>query len=543
MLAVLLQKALDPPEPDIVEDALDLLVQIGALTKLSHRGRYEPTFYGKLLACFPLSFDASVLIVNFGVAGMIHEGILLGILMDTQPLPILHPFGEEHLFMDYMECYFNSDLDSDKAIDQKGMVLIGNLCAFKFWQRVFKDKLRLQHLKEVLKCDGKGVTEEDMLKVEENWCFHHHLVQSSLSHVSEIYEDVLGLLHRFRPEFLRTSDSFPSYYHPFNFQHTCLLEDVVGVDDEQLDQSSNVNCVAGPFVSSDDFQTKDIAEKMVTVIKEIRALYAGAATSLQPIDTSSHSVCVYFLKGACSRGDGCAFTHSHLAKQPACKFFFSLKGCRNGNSCYFSHDVGSSYDRPILCIPEDDIAYSTSLIKQFPHPGEGTILILDDTNFHFTSNIARFINPEDILVSSSLSESFINDPSLENVQILWDQQHPHQTIILQPPKNSFYWSNVRCILWFPNLSRLDENLDQQAGFMQRFFEYMAIRLMADRLYNIRVILTMYTIRFSQLQNHSLLMKQALGMSWMKVPNCSQSDNYHKEICRTLKDAQYILSDL
>lgn len=97
MLAVLLQKALDPPEPDIVEDALDLLVQMGALQRSSHRGRYEPTFYGRLLASFSLSFDASVLILKFGVAGMLHEGILLGILMDMQPLPILHPFGEEHL--------------------------------------------------------------------------------------------------------------------------------------------------------------------------------------------------------------------------------------------------------------------------------------------------------------------------------------------------------------------------------------------------------------------------------------------------------------
>lgn len=98
-MAVLLQKALDPPDPQIVEDALDLLVQMRALVKASPRGRYEPTFYGRLLASFSLSFDASVLVLKFGDIGMIREGILLGILMDTQPLPIIHPFGEDELVM------------------------------------------------------------------------------------------------------------------------------------------------------------------------------------------------------------------------------------------------------------------------------------------------------------------------------------------------------------------------------------------------------------------------------------------------------------
>lgn len=63
-----------------------------ALAK-SSRGRYEPTYYGRLLASFSLSFDASVLILKFGDIGMLREGILLGILMDTQPLPIICPFG------------------------------------------------------------------------------------------------------------------------------------------------------------------------------------------------------------------------------------------------------------------------------------------------------------------------------------------------------------------------------------------------------------------------------------------------------------------
>lgn len=93
--SVLLQKVMDPPRDAVVDDALELLVHIKALEKTSPRGRYEPTFYGRLLSSFSLSFDASMLILKFGEAGMLREGIIIGILMDTQPLPVIRPFGNE----------------------------------------------------------------------------------------------------------------------------------------------------------------------------------------------------------------------------------------------------------------------------------------------------------------------------------------------------------------------------------------------------------------------------------------------------------------
>jgi hypothetical protein len=70
---VLLQKTLDPPNPQIVEDALSLHVQMGALEKTPTRGQYEPTFYGQLLASFLLSFDSSVLVLKFGDGGVLRE--------------------------------------------------------------------------------------------------------------------------------------------------------------------------------------------------------------------------------------------------------------------------------------------------------------------------------------------------------------------------------------------------------------------------------------------------------------------------------------
>lgn len=83
---------------DIVEDAFSLLVKMNALEKpLSSRGRYEPTFYGRLLDSLPLSFDASMLALKFGQVGILREGILISILMEVQPPPIYHPFGNQNL--------------------------------------------------------------------------------------------------------------------------------------------------------------------------------------------------------------------------------------------------------------------------------------------------------------------------------------------------------------------------------------------------------------------------------------------------------------
>ncbi|KAF2315428.1 hypothetical protein GH714_039204 [Hevea brasiliensis] len=271
----LLQKVLDPPHPQVVEEALNLLVHIKA-PRISTRGRYEPSFYGRLLASFSLSFDASVLILKFGDIGLLREGILMGILMDAQPLPILHPFGEEHLFTEYTFRYFGGDCNNIVKLGQKEMVLIGNLCAYQFWQRVFKDKPRLEHLKRLSRFDEMKTLTSLLLKIEEEWCSFHNLVQSSLHQVSEIYEDVLNSLHRFRPRFLAKCDGLPTYYDPYEFGHVCLLKShrngdrVVAADDEHEPSNETKKCCAVPFVASGHFQTINVAEKLSIIVKEMR---------------------------------------------------------------------------------------------------------------------------------------------------------------------------------------------------------------------------------------------------------------------------------
>ncbi|XP_050265490.1 DExH-box ATP-dependent RNA helicase DExH8 [Quercus robur] len=522
----LLQKALDSPDPEVVEDSLNLLVHMRALERTPLRGRYEPTLYGRLLASFSLSFNASVLILKFGLVGMLREGILLGTLMDTQPPPILRPFGEEHLFTEYINCYFSGDSNDDVQIGRKEVVLMANLCAFQFWQRVFKDKHRLENLKQLLKFDEIKDTTLLLPKIEEEWCSFHNLLQSSLHHVSEIYEDVLSSVHRFRPKFLATSNGLPSYYDPYEFEHTCLLQcqsdgDTDALDDDHLEPSSEIRkCVAEPFVASNNFQTNDVVKNLATTIKEIRVLCTEDRSGNQHInadDNGSHvngdeSLCVYFIKGFCNRGSQCLFSHSLGAKRPICKFFFSFQGCRNGDACFFSHDLGpspsplpspsASSSSSALCLPEDSDANAASLLRFFPTSSDGCILLLDDTDLRFSTNLARYYDPSKIVSTTCLSDTYICNPSLTGVRIFWGLYHPCHTILAKG-ENPIPWDEVKCVLWFPNLESYSENLDRQKLLLQNFFEYLSIRILAGALYEVRVILTMNNIRFSQLQVEKL----------------------------------------
>ncbi|KAL6978391.1 RNA helicase [Sarracenia purpurea var. burkii] len=337
---VLLQKALDPPDPEVVEDALSFLVHIHALVKMPSRVRYEPTFYGRLLGSFSLSLDASILILKFGDMGMLREGILLGVLMDTQPLPILRPFGQEPLYGKYTDCYYSGD-NNMTLTGRKEVEFLANLCAFQFWQRVFKDGIRLNWLKQLLKFDEKKAAQILPFQNEEEWCSLHNLVQPSLHHVTEIYEDVLNSIHQFRPKFLSESDGLPSYYEPCEFQHNCLLKcqqngdiDTLATDDDDLESvQETTKCISMPLVPSNYFRSYEVAEKLATIIKEKRVQYtediSGNEHKFMNGDGSDVSweapLCKFFVKGLCNRGDQCLFSHSLQAKRPVCKFFLSLQ--------------------------------------------------------------------------------------------------------------------------------------------------------------------------------------------------------------------------
>ncbi|XP_057535972.1 DExH-box ATP-dependent RNA helicase DExH8 isoform X1 [Amaranthus tricolor] len=510
------QKALDPPDLEIVEDALSLLVRMKAINKAHPRGRCEPTFYGRVLSSLSLSFDASVLILKFGSAGMLREGILLGILMDMQPQPIIRPFGQENLFMEYTDSFYAVNEENSSLAGRKEVVFLANLCAYQFWERVFKDKHRLQHLKKLLDVEDTIAPQAKLSRIEEEWCRFHNLLSSSMNQISEAYNDILCSLHRYRPQFLAKSSGLPFYYEPYDFRHVCLLEcqpstDAIAlVEDDEHNETKK--CLAMPFVSSCHFQCQSVAEKFANIIKEIRIQHAEALIEdpRQLIDekrsniSGESSICRYYVQGNCSRGNDCWFSHSMEGKRPVCKYFTSLQGCRNGDSCVFSHEVGAQAvsSELNLCIPEEE-ADAEALIKLFPTSSSGHILVLDDTDFHFSSSFSQHYKPSKIIATTSLLETTIFDPSLSAVQILWGIREPFEIFTSESDGKCIPWDNLKRIFWFPKFDSCDEILQKDKRLVQKFFEHLAVRILADTLFDFQVIVVMNNIRFSYLQVEKL----------------------------------------
>ncbi|KAL3604505.1 hypothetical protein D5086_005364 [Populus alba] len=68
-----------------------------------------------------------------------------------------------HLKLEYVYRYDGGDCNCTVQIGQKEMIQIGNLGAYQFWQRIFKDRHRLERLKHLLKIDEMTATTVEKL--------------------------------------------------------------------------------------------------------------------------------------------------------------------------------------------------------------------------------------------------------------------------------------------------------------------------------------------------------------------------------------------
>jgi hypothetical protein len=524
---VLFQRALDPPNWKTIQDALDLLVSLDALKVPSHhRGKYEPTLYGNLLGSLPLSLEASMLVIKFGQCGFLREGALIGSLMDARPMPIIQPFGQQSLFNKYVDSYYN-DANGSVGSSPHATTLMANLCAILFWQRIFKDKHRLQRLIQVAGNEICTTETHDFAsitpKLEQEWSSFHHLVQSSLHAIAETYEVVMAIMHRFRPKFLCLLKGPPSYYNDYEFKHTCLLSPgqieanlSFAVGTELADDFLTDVCIQAPYVDSGSFNTLRVGNELTGIIKEIRTqctqqnLSYSEGQYFHDQPTTATPVCKFFAKGMCKRGNSCFFSHTDHAKSELCKFFLTLEGCRYGEECRFSHNFPASevpeYRQRVEF--EDKIASAVALVNLLPEVGEHNqkfILVFGESNFRFSLNLALHYDPCKIIIttmnskSDSTKEESTSCMCIDNLynldaEILWNFD-PTQFI----RHTGVPWSKVQCILWTVTSFGRDEELEMQKDLIKKFFEFLAVALIAHDLNDVQVILTINNSKYAQLQ--------------------------------------------
>ncbi|KAI0530916.1 hypothetical protein KFK09_000464 [Dendrobium nobile] len=416
----------------------------------------------------------------------------------------------------YVNSYFGGKNSAFLLNGKKELLFMANLCAYQFWQRVFKDKLRLERLKQVVKVNDLKSSGTLITKLEEEWCLFHNLLWGSLHHISDIYDDIINGLHRFRPDFF-VSNEFPTYHEPYAFKHACLLQSKTfedgyvpivnevadSYDNENRDSSGATRCLLVPFVGPGDFQSSTVAEKFRALIKEIRMQYLDDATEHQGqtvggiISKSTEAtMCKFFLNGSCNRGDECYYSHSLQARKPLCKFFLTFQGCRYGDSCFFLHDYGPrilSGTASSGCFQEDEIT-SYSFLKLLPSTADGCVLVFNDKNLHFTSNLSQF-SPNKIIATTAHPDSSCISAFPTGVRVLWNVRQPCQSII--ETKGDIPWKEVNSVLWFADYEAEDSEIQFRA--LQNFLELLAVRILADSLSRIRLIIIMNNIRFAQCQ--------------------------------------------
>ncbi|KAK3259112.1 hypothetical protein CYMTET_31878, partial [Cymbomonas tetramitiformis] len=203
----IMSRCMDPPSPEVIEDAVTYLVEIEACTTSNGVGEAaacrssgqrsarragsttrssppaKPTMYGKMLASMPVSLEAAELVAQGGGAGILHESVVLAAMM-AQPLPVRRMFADQAQTWDLVRSYLGGSTggvaagSGPPAKSTEAVVLMANLAAYEFWQKTFNDRVRLQ----AIQCCRQGSTEAPggpghvaIEKKEEAWCEQHHL--------------------------------------------------------------------------------------------------------------------------------------------------------------------------------------------------------------------------------------------------------------------------------------------------------------------------------------------------------------------------------
>ncbi|EFJ25999.1 hypothetical protein SELMODRAFT_173103 [Selaginella moellendorffii] len=486
-------KCLNPPHPDTVYDALESLEALNALQR-DARGKKLPTPYGRILASLPLSLEASMLVMEGCERGYLNECAVIASVLDTTPSPIILPFGASataHYSFQYFQESQNGVRQSRQA------ALLGNLCAFEFWQCVLKDNYRWQKLShEFLSSTIVTVHGEES---EKEFCKQHHLSLFSLNAVAELSSCVLEVIHRWRPQSIKLLTGPPSYYTAFSFQHLCFHSQ----DDE--------SCLGLPYVSNGSFHNENNQSDLLKIITQARYLEPQSNYELIhfPKEEEGKVQCVYFRGGFCAKGNGCEFSHS-VSSTPVCKFFLSGDGCRYGAHCRYKHDSDvPRWDNHLEL--DEDVAQFPTVLCSSTRNLEGTMLFFGREALSYihqlqdlaTASIAVACNEDSQLEAEkydpSLSTVILDLPS--RIQILWGLNASSLvTSSAEEARELPDWTKVKCIvLNFPLRSISDP--DQHKAFFQKLFHFLTVTQCKINLLNsgLVVLLTMTNIEFCQCQ--------------------------------------------
>ena len=175
------------------------------------------------------------------------------------------------------------------------------------------------------------------------------------------------------------------------------------------------------------------------------------------------------------------------------------QGCKNGTSCSFSHDRGSSktsYITSGICSQEDR-ATSVCCTKLLPEGGDGHIVVMNDKNLQFACKICHYYDPRKIVACTPGLHSGESDSVTSGVMILQNVADPCHLILGGEHKLPVPWAKVHRVFWFADFDS-DESMDVKV-LLQKFFEHIAIKTLSETLSKLQVVLIMNNTKFVHLQ--------------------------------------------
>lgn len=417
-----MNQCLDPPPPEVIDDAFEYLQYIGAC--VAHGRSYMPTKMGDLLAALPMTVEDCQIVVAGAQLGLLHETLALRAIFSHKPAPIVHHFGDAAVNDANILTYYDQ-----ASVGTTESLLMANLSAYLYWDVTWNQYRARAAIEQFAVATGASACVppefQDFISIEvdaskpccdvhrwspaleekhSQWCRARGINATSVRGIAELIDTALNVFYvaGLEPEWLRSTDPVPLWRRFGDWKGMQLNEymqtrDVLAM---VYDFPTGEHRLSKTLMALSADPRKALSEMTKEHILDVASLTSNAplrhVNKLAPLPIA----CVHFLEGKCTFGSKCRKSHSPYAIRPVCKFYLTAEGCSRGAKCMFSHkDPGVALVNPESAnLKRDPLSSLAPVIASLSLPGDivdwfekhhRTLFMLGDGKFEFTRSLQQ----------------------------------------------------------------------------------------------------------------------------------------------------------